>query len=149
MQVNGFIGQADAAIDAKGRVSFPKELRQYLHEDNANKVVVTIGPEKSLMLYPLIQWNQFAEELSQRPRTPQNMQLRTLVMAHAKESTLDGQNRISLSPKQMEWAGISSTAVFVANSDTVRIFSTDRYNELYGTPPENFDDLFFDGAGAF
>lgn len=148
MQVRGFIGQAEAAIDAKGRVSFPKELRQYLSEDSMGKVVVTIGPEKSLMLYPIHTWNEFSEELSQKPRTPQNMQLRTLVMANAKESVLDGQNRITLSPKQMEWAGISTEAVFLGDSSTVRIFSPERYNELYGTPPENFDELFFDGMGA-
>lgn len=148
MQVQGFIGQAEAAIDAKGRVSFPRELRQYLAEDNLGKVVVTIGPEKSLMLYPVNKWNEFASELNSKPRTPQNMQLRTLVMAHAKESVLDGQNRISLSPKQMEWAGISSDAVFLGDGATVRIFSPDRFQELYGTPPENFDELFFDGLGA-
>lgn len=148
MQVQGFIGHAEAALDSKGRVSFPRELRQYLDENLKGKVVVTIGPEKSLTLYPVDKWNAYAEDLNTRPRTPQNMQLRTLVMAHAKESVLDGQNRITLSPKQMSWAGISTDVAFVGDGATVRLFSPEGYNERYGTPPENLDDLFFDGSGG-
>jgi MraZ protein len=147
MQVMGFIGQANAAIDPKGRVSFPKDLRQYLAPENEGRVVVTIGPEKSLVLYPLADWNQFAAELAARPRTLQNNQFRIQVMAHAKESILDQQNRITLSAKQMAWANLDADATFVGEGSTVRIFQPAHYSELYEQEIENFDQMFYWDSG--
>jgi division/cell wall cluster transcriptional repressor MraZ len=143
MQLHGFIGKAKASIDAKGRVSFPKELRQYLADQNDGRVVVTLGAQKSLTLYPLVEWNEFVGELSRRPRTPENERFRIRITSSAKESVLDQQSRITLTAEQMQYAGINGEATFAADGMTVRIWQPERYSELYEQEIEGFDDMFY------
>jgi division/cell wall cluster transcriptional repressor MraZ len=148
MQLDGFIGKAKASIDAKGRVSFPKELRQYLAAENQGRVVVTLGVQKSLALYPLLEWNAFVAELSARPRTPENERFRIRITSAAKESELDNQNRITLTAEQMQFAGIDGEATFAANGKIVQVWKPERFSELFEQNDDDFDDLYFGGTGG-
>ncbi len=147
MQVQGFIGKSTTSVDSKGRCSFPKEIRKFLDPANEGRVVITVGSDFSLSLYPVAEWNAFVLLLDQRPRTKQNIQFRRWVTNMAKESVLDGQNRISLSEELMKYAGISGEVTFTGDGTTVGLWNPDRYREKFEsfTPEQlaDFDQMFY------
>ena len=53
MNFTSFIGQAQTAIDGKGRTSFPREFRRQLSASEGNEFVVTRGPDRTLRLFVL------------------------------------------------------------------------------------------------
>jgi MraZ protein len=147
MQINGFIGKAKATIDSKGRVSFPKELRKYLLPENENTIVVSLGPEKSLTLYPLKEWNDFISNLEDKYKISRDRKiakLRKVMTASAKESILDKQFRISLSKELLTFASIDSEILFAADGNTVGLWKPEHYDQLNAVENDDFDDLFFE-----
>ena len=147
MLKTGFIGNGTSSLDNKGRCSFPKELRQYLPTESDNRVIVTIGSEKSLMLYSLTEWETFLKDISHRPRTPDNIKFKRLVMNYAKESKLDAQNRITLSESLIRYAQIDKEITFAGEGNYVGLWNPERHATLYGLDNENnidgIDDLFY------
>src|SRR5690606_25029745 len=106
MRLESFIGKAKLAVDAAGRTNFPKEFRKVLPEENEGQVVVTISDNRTLALFPLAAWNRYTEYLEGLGRGADLNKFRMRITSMAKHSTLDAQNRIVLTPAQMEYAGI-------------------------------------------
>ncbi len=152
MQIQSFIGQARTSIDSKGRTAFPREFRKFLTEEDGAEVVIGPGPQQSLILYTVKEWNHFMDELNARPRTQANdhfiQQLTS--MSHACE--LDGQNRISIPPTLQKYAQLSTEVLFAARGGrkTCGLWNPDRYDSIYGLQSqqaqESFDAGFWSGT---
>lgn len=146
LRFQSFIGKATVAIDAAGRTNFPKEFRKVMPEEAEGQVIVTIAEGRTLALYPLPAWNDLMERLEAMERTPDSSKFKTRITAMAKSSILDGQNRITLSPEQMQYAGISGDVTFVGDGKRVRLWSPSKYDEqiMQVTPEEEarFETMF-------
>jgi MraZ protein len=129
LRLESFIGKATVAIDAAGRTNFPKEFRKVMPEEAEGQVIVTIGEGRTLALYPLPAWNAFMDRLEALERNAETSKFKTRVTAMAKSSVLDGQNRITLSPEQMAYAGIAGEVTFVGDGKRVRLWSPTKYVE--------------------
>lgn len=149
MPIIGFIGRAKTAIDDKGRTSFPREFRRALTPEDGREVVVTIGPQGSLILFTAPEWERYTARLEKRPRTRENLNFISLIHNSANISELDGQNRISLTRVQMDYAGLTSEVVFAAGmGKTLELWSPENFERMYPlqTPSdrEAFDKAFYD-----
>ncbi|MEE1067326.1 MAG: MraZ N-terminal domain-containing protein, partial [Fibrobacteraceae bacterium] len=58
-----FIGEAQTAIDEKGRTAFPRDFRRQLSDGERENLVVTKGPEGSLRLFVFSEFEKFMAEL--------------------------------------------------------------------------------------
>jgi MraZ protein len=126
-RLESFIGKATLAVDAAGRTNFPKEFRKVMPEAAGGQVVVTIGGTNTLALYPLDEWNHYVRKLSDAGTGADISKFRARITSMAKLSSLDGQNRITLTPEQMNYAGISGMVTFVGDGNRVRIWSPERF----------------------
>jgi MraZ protein len=124
-----FIGKATVAIDATGRTNFPKDFRKILRDEANGQVVVTIAEGRTLALYPVYEWNNHMAYLETLGRGPEISKFRTRITAMAKLSTLDGQNRISLTTEQLGYAGIQGEVTFVGDGKRVRLWAPAKYAE--------------------
>ena len=66
MNFTSFIGQAQTAIDGKGRSSFPREFRRQLTAAEGSEFVVTRGPDRTLRLFTLPEYEKFMADLDCR-----------------------------------------------------------------------------------
>lgn len=146
IKLESFIGKATVAIDATGRTNFPKDFRKVLREEAGGQVVVTIAEGRTLALYPVYEWNHYIQYLESLGRGAEVSKFRTRITALAKLSVLDGQNRISLSPEQMAYAGIKGEVTFVGDGKRVRLWDPSRYSEqiekLSSEEEERFENWF-------
>jgi MraZ protein len=142
LRLESFIGKATVAIDSAGRTNFPKEFRKVMPEEAEGQVIVTIGEAHTLALYPLPAWNAYMAHLETLGRGPDVSKFKTRITAMAKLSVLDGQNRITLTPEQMQYAGISGDVTFVGDAKRVRLWSPAKYSEQIETVTQDEESRF-------
>jgi MraZ protein len=129
LKLESFIGKAKVAIDVTGRTNFPKDFRKILREEAGGQVVVTIAEGRTLALYPVYEWNAYIQYLEGLGRGADVSKFRTRITSMAKLSELDGQNRITLTPEQMAYAGIASEVTFVGDGKRVRLWAPEKFSQ--------------------
>ncbi|HVY68117.1 MAG TPA: division/cell wall cluster transcriptional repressor MraZ, partial [Patescibacteria group bacterium] len=103
-----FIGEYQASLDEKGRVSIPAKFRPQLK----SKIVVTRGLDNSLFLYSLEEWKKLAEKLASLPISTANTRaFSRLMLAGAMDCEIDKQGRIILPGYLKEFAKIGKRVV--------------------------------------
>lgn len=146
MNFTSFIGQAQTAIDGKGRSSFPREFRRQLGPTEGEQFVVTRGPAQTLRLFTLPEYEKFMADLDCRSDRRQADLVRRSLWPTVVE--LDGQNRILLPKVLLEYAGLKGEVLYVqASGKTLELWNPERYNAKYGLESEDaiaaFDAAFY------
>lgn len=95
-QMNGFHGEYEATVDAKGRFLIPGGLKKQLPEGE-NRFIISRGFEKCLTLYPLKSWELIIAKISQlNDFDPKVRQFRRQFLGGATEVELDSAGRMLL-----------------------------------------------------
>ena len=138
MKLESFIGKATLTVDGTGRTNMPREFRKALPDSGKGQVVVTIAQGRTLALYPLAEWNRYMLDLETLGRDPEASRFRMRIMAMAKLSVLDAQNRIALTSEQMKHAGLKNEVTFVGDGKRIRLWTPERYAlEVESSSPED------------
>lgn len=116
-----FSGEFEYRIDEKGRVPMPPRFRKEL----AGGVVLSLGPDSNIILYPVAEWDNFASKLSSGGSLePSKMRrLKRAIFGTAFPTELDGQGRVALPLKLREYAGIENDIVIVGVNNTLELWS--------------------------
>ena len=146
MSLSRFIGKAQTAIDGKGRSSFPREFRRQLGPTAGNEFVVTCGPNHTLRLYLVSEFDKFMAEIDALKDRQKAEIFRNQLEATIVE--MDGQNRILIPKNLLEYAGLTTEVMYAADRGwSLDLWNPERYNEKYGKKTEEdlktFDDLFY------
>ena len=114
-----FIGTYDHSLDPKGRVILPRKFRDELGQD----MVVTKGIERCLYVFPLAEFQAFADKLRKLPLTerPSRDFVRVFV-AGASQETADAQGRVVIPQPLREYAGLSRDVVVVGQLSRIEIW---------------------------
>ena len=146
MNFTSFIGQAQTAIDGKGRSSFPREFRRQLGSTEGDEFVITRGPNQTLRLFTLPEYEKFMADLDSRSDRRQADLVRRGLAPTVVE--LDGQNRILLPKILLEYAGLKGEVLYVqASGKTLELWNPERFNEKFGLQTNDaiaaFDAAFY------
>ena len=146
MNFTSFIGQAQTAIDGKGRSSFPREFRRQLGPTEGDEFVVTRGPNQTLRLFTLPEYEKFMADLDSRSDRRQADLVRRGLAPTVVE--LDGQNRILLPKILLEYAELKGEVLYVqASGKTLELWNPERFNAKYGLQSDDaiaaFDAAFY------
>lgn len=115
-----FIGEYQASIDDKGRVSIPAKFRPKLK----TKVVVTRGLDNSLFLYDLDEWKKLATKLASLPISTANTRaFSRLMLAGAMDCEVDKQGRIIIPAYLKEFAKINKKVIVAGLYNRIEIWS--------------------------
>ena len=144
MNFTSFIGQAQTAIDGKGRTSFTREFRRQLVGADGNEFVVTRGPNQTLRFFTVPEYEKFMADLDCRSDRRQADLVRRNLWPTVVE--LDGQNRILLPKILLEYAGLKGEVLYVpARGKTLELWNPERFNAKYGLQTSE-DIAAFDAA---
>lgn len=124
-----FWGEYKHTIDDKGRLTIPAKYRIQLHE-----AIVARGLDRNLVLYPLSEWQQFAQKLKQLPITDPNARaLQRLFFSGAQDVSPDRQGRILLPAYLREYAGIESDVVIAGMESYIEIWNPESWTAMLET----------------
>lgn len=143
-----FHGNFEFSVDSKGRVNIPSRFRSALNPEAHETFTICRAPDGCLSVYPNDLWEIYETELVSRPETPDTLRLKRLLYNTLTDSTMDTQGRITLSPNQMEAAGISKDVTLVGQANHIEIWDTGRYQAYQKLHKDDFDQIYFQSVAA-
>ena len=109
-----FLGTYEYRIDEKGRIALPPKFRESLRHG----VVMTLGLERCIAVYPLAEWDKMSQRLEGQPLPRSKARrINRFMFATAFSAEVDGQGRIPLPASLRHYADIDSDAI-VAGANT-------------------------------
>ncbi|MEK7199875.1 MAG: division/cell wall cluster transcriptional repressor MraZ [Bacteroidota bacterium] len=140
--MNGFHGEYEATVDAKGRFLLPGGLKKQLPEGEG-RFILSRGFEKCLTLYPMKSWELIINRISQlNDFDPKVRQFRRQFLGGATEVELDAASRMLLPQMLKEFAGLGRDIVLAAALDRFEIWDAGKYKQLFEDfSPEAFSSL--------
>lgn len=121
------IGEYKHSLDPKKRLSVPAKLRKEI----GDKAVLTRGLENCLFLFPMKEWEQVAEKISQLPMGQKDSRgFARLMLSAASEVELDQLGRILVPDRLRDYAGLHKTVVIAGVGKRLEIWDESKW-EIY------------------
>lgn len=147
--MNGFHGEYEATVDAKGRFLLPGGLKKQLPEGES-RFIVSRGFEKCLTLYTMKSWETIIAKINRlNDFDPKVRQFRRQFLGGATEVELDTAGRLLLPASLKEYASLQKDIVLAAAIDRFEIWDAAKYKQLFEDfSPEDFSNLAKDVMGG-
>jgi MraZ protein len=141
-----FIGTHFQTVDPKGRVSLPAKFKRLLVPDDQGTMVLTMGREPCLLLYPLSEWAQLAEALDALPRNQAKREAIRSISDFTTELELDSHGRLTIPREFIQKIGIERDVAIVGSLRYIEVWPRATYEqgteERRATSTEILDQLF-------
>lgn len=125
-----FSGVTNLALDAKGRLTIPTRYRDRLEEVCASQLVITIDPDRCLLIYPHNEWRKIEERLAQLPTLNKAARrLQRLLVGHAHPVEMDRQGRVLIPPPLRDFASLHSQVVLTGQMNKFELWDEALWNE--------------------
>lgn len=121
MMIN-LVGTHTHTLDQKRRVSLPARFRPQL----GVSVVITLGFQTNLAIYPTKEWERFTKQVLTLPITDKSTrQFRHFVFSNASESEIDNTGRILIPEQLCVHAGFKEKISFIGMKDSLEVWDED------------------------
>ena len=119
------IGEYKHSLDPKKRVSVPAKVRKEI----GGTAVLTRGLENCLFLFPMKEWEQVAEKISQLPMGQKDSRgFARLLLSGAAEVELDQLGRILIPENLREYAGLQKAVIVAGVGKRMEIWDEAKWN---------------------
>lgn len=115
-------------LDAKGRLAIPSRYRERLTADCAGRLVVTLDPDRRMVIYPYNEWKAVEGQLVELPSTKAAVKLKRLILGHASDCDMDKNGRINLPPYLREKNGLDKQIVLVGIGKKFEVWNEESWN---------------------
>ncbi|WP_019021436.1 MULTISPECIES: division/cell wall cluster transcriptional repressor MraZ [unclassified Thioalkalivibrio] len=134
-----FRGVSQLNLDAKGRLAMPARYRDELVASCDGQLVVTVHPDRCLLVYPRPEWERVEQNLMSRPNLkPAVVRLQRLLVGHASDCELDGNGRLLLPQPLRKFAGMDKQVALLGQGKKFEIWDQ-------ATWDQRCEEMFEDG----
>jgi MraZ protein len=137
-----FRGRFDYSIDEKGRINIPFKFRNLLPPEAQGTFVISRAPDGCLWAYPLNEWEKYEDSLIAMPMTKGVNRFQREIQNTLSDSVLDKQGRVTLTPHQIEIAGIEKDVSIIGRGHYLEIWATERFEKYTGSG-KDFDEVYY------
>jgi len=135
-----FRGINKIILDTKGRFAMPTRYRDELRERCAGELVITVDPDRCLLIYPLPDWVLIEKMLMSLPTFSESSRiLQRLLVGHATEVEMDAQGRLLLPIPLRDFARMEKQTVMIGQGTRFELWDEGRWNEKQGSWLEKAD----------
>lgn len=127
-----FAGSHQLTIDDKGRLAIPARYRQLLADECQSQLVVTLGPNPCLEIYPAPEFQRLADEIQAMEDREAAETLKNWFIGFAVETEIDKQGRVLLPPMLRKRARLNGQAVLMGQIRRFDLWAEDLWNERFG-----------------
>lgn len=118
-----FRGVSAINLDDKGRLAVPTRYRSELNDCCDNQMVVTVGLDRCLLLYPLPEFEEIERKLVKLPTLNKKVKrLQRLLVGHATECELDGQGRFLIPEPLRNFAGLDRRVALIGQGNKFEVW---------------------------
>lgn len=132
------LGQHDGKVDVKGRIAFPKKLREVI----GDKLIITLGYENSLIIVSETNWKALLEGTEGKPFIQQEArETQRFLLGGASSVELDSKGRFVVPLYLRNFAKIKDEAIFIGLSRYVELWDKIRWMEYRLHLEKNIDRI--------
>lgn len=122
-----FLGQYGHTIDEKGRLTLPAKFRPGLEAG----VVVTLGLDGCLFVFPLAKWEELAARIEALPITnPDARNFARLMFANADDNQLDRQGRVLIPAYLRTFSKLENEVIVTGLNSRIELWNPARWAEV-------------------
>jgi len=122
-----FLGQYEHTIDSKGRLTLPAKFRPDLEAG----VVVTLGLDGCLFVFPRSKWEELAARIEALPITnPDARNFARLMFANADDSELDRQGRVLIPAYLRSSAQLENDVIVTGLNSRIELWNPTRWQQV-------------------
>lgn len=137
-----FRGIFHNSVDEKGRTSIPARLREQIRDGHETPLVLTLGFDQCLFLYPMDAWKKIEEKLSALDTLNAEVrQFQRTILKATDEVEMDQQGRIVISPVLRKEAGINKSVVIVGMLHRIEIWDKEKYENYHSQTTQSLELL--------
>ena len=123
-----FRGVSAINLDDKGRLAVPTRYRVELSDCCDNQIVVTVGLDKCLLLYPLPEFEEIERKLVRLPSLNKKAKrLQRLLIGHATECEIDAQGRFLIPEPLRRFAGLDRKVALIGQGNKFEIWDEESW----------------------
>jgi MraZ protein len=124
-----FRGLNPINLDDKGRMAIPTRYRAELSDCCELQLILTVGLDKCLLLYPLPEWEEIERKLVKLPALNKtSKRLQRLLIGHATECEMDAQGRFLVSEPLRKYAGLEKRVILIGQGNKFEIWDEELWN---------------------
>lgn len=129
MEMSGdFLGTFENSVN-KQRIIVPAPFKAKFSLEAQQSVIVTIGPNQSIAIYPLDNWTQLKEKMNQGDDRSRRF-LNNLIDFACPEQALEGPGRIRISDELLDIAEINESVIIKGEGSYITLWNPERFKEM-------------------
>ena len=129
-----FTSEFECKLDAKGRLVLPARIKSGLPESSGNALVVGLGFELCLVVYPIQEFKKIYSKVAGLSEfNPEYRRLQRNFFRGNSVVELDNSGRFLIPKTMLKYAQLEKEVVVVGMGNKVELWNPDLYqNQLYG-----------------
>lgn len=136
-----FRGGSLAKMDAQGRLKIPSLHRKVLEDQFGRQVFVTSFNGRSVLIYPMEEWEKIEQKVQKQPRLkPEIQRFLRNTSYWGQETTIDKQGRLVIQPHLRKAAEIESEVSVIGYLNYLEVWNLERIEEQLQKEPYSNDD---------
>ncbi len=137
-----FLGKHTNAVNKSKWITIPAQFKKKFSPAAKQTVIVTIGPQRTIAIYPLDNWNKLMLDKNNSDDARQKEFIQKLRFWVRGEEKMETNGRIKLDEDHLKIAGIDKRVTIVGNGTFMTVWNPDRYEEYSKKMLEDFQDKF-------
>ena len=137
-----FSSRYDCRLDAKGRMVLPAKIKAGLPESSPGELMVRMGFEPSLILYPIMEYKKLFSKIGGLSDfNPEHRRLKRSFFSGVTQVEIDGNGRINIPRVYLNHAQLEKEATVVGLGTSIEIWNPELYQEYVINDREEFSKL--------
>jgi MraZ protein len=125
-----FTSEYDCKLDAKGRLVLPARIKASLPESSGNELVIGLGFEKCLVVYPLQEFKKIYSKVAGLSEfNPDYRRLQRNFFRGNSVVELDSSGRFLIPKSMLNYARLEKAVTVVGMGNKVELWNPDLYQE--------------------
>ena len=125
---NEFLGTFYNSVNKQKWITVPATFKKKFSLESQEMVVVTIGSESNIAIYPLDNWNEKIKSLQTGEQKDKQLLVNLRTFANA-EQQMEKNGRIKIGEELLELAGIEDKVVIKGEGAFISVWNPERYLE--------------------
>ncbi len=141
-----FRGVKYLTIDDKGRFAMPAVYRKELFDTCDGRLVITVGRDGCLLVFPQPIWEEKQEEIQELPNTDARVRkFQRVIIGFATDCEMSKQGRVSLTSSLREVGNLGKEIALVGQTDKFELWDAERWRAFSSDIDFDFEGEAFKG----
>lgn len=124
-----FLGTYLNSVNKQKWITIPANFKKKFNTSAKLTVIITIGPENNIAIYPLDNWKDKIETLKKGATREKELLLNLRTFASS-EQKMETNGRIKINDELLEIANIDKTVIIKGEGNFITVWNPNRYKEF-------------------